>query len=152
MFAMAARASWIVPAKVRRPVAQQRRVGGLNRRIGAGPHGHPNMGGGQREGIVDPITHHHHAAMRRHLADRGDLVLWHQLSAVIHPEGLRYRCGGAGVVAGQHHALIKSANAPMSLSPPPGNTLFSSIAPITLRNASALLARASAVPSATSRA
>jgi hypothetical protein len=89
---------------VERVGAHQHDVGGLDRHVGAGPDRDPDIGGGQRRRVVDPVADHRHAGtLRLQPAHLGRLVPGKHLGddgvdAEFAGDPLR----GGGVVPGEH--------------------------------------------------
>ena len=85
--------------------AHEHDVGGLDRDVGAGADRDPDVGLGERGGVVDAVADHRHlAALVLELFDSGRLVLGqhfgdHVLDADLGGDPLR----GGVAVAGQHH-------------------------------------------------
>jgi hypothetical protein len=60
-------------------VADQDRVGGFHRQVGAlDTHGDAGVGGGHRRGVVDAVTDEQHPVSLTEGVDVGDLVVWQQ--------------------------------------------------------------------------
>src|SRR6056297_2851045 len=91
------------PRNVSYPVAQDGGMCGLQRHVGARAHGHANLRGGKRRGVIDPVANHHHLRLLSEIADLAHLVFRQKTRAVVDPETHGNRCGRARVVAGQHH-------------------------------------------------
>ena len=80
-------------------------VAGLLGRLGAGVHGHPHVGLGQRRRVVGAVAGHgHQVALGLLLLDEPHLGLGRRLGqVVVHPGLAGDGGGGARVVAGDHH-------------------------------------------------
>ncbi|CKS19030.1 Uncharacterised protein [Mycobacterium tuberculosis] len=86
-------------------VVGQRDIGGLDGDVGSGKaHGDPDIGGGQRRGVVDAVADHpDDVAVVLQLAHRRELVLRHDLGApLINPQFVGDNLGDLRVVAGEH--------------------------------------------------
>ena len=83
---------------------QVHHVAGLFGSLGAGIHGHPDVGLGQGRGVVGPVPGHGHQVPGGLLApDQGQLVLRLRLGQkIVHPGLLGDDGGGERIVAGNH--------------------------------------------------
>jgi hypothetical protein len=89
MLAIVARASRIVRRHVGHPVAQDGRIGGFQRHIGARAHRHADRCLFQRRCIVDAVADHHHAALAHRSRGLGQLVFGHHVGAELPCRGFR---------------------------------------------------------------
>ena len=90
--------------QVREALAHEGDVGGLDGGVAAhGAHGDPQVGRGERRGVVDPVTHHGEVALPAQLFDDLDLALGQQLGVDFIDSGAAAdRRRRALVVAGEH--------------------------------------------------
>ena len=108
-----ARASRMASGAARRSPRDQGQVGGLDRDVGAGSHRQPEIGLGERGGVVDPVADHRH-----------DLALALQSLDLVHLFGGQHlgdhlvdadlagdRVRRAAVVAGEQHRVSGRARA-----------------------------------------
>ena len=103
-------------------VVGQRDVGGLDGHVGTGQaHRDPDIGGGQRRGVVDAVADHaDDVTLALQPAHHLELVLWHHLGApLLDAELVGDHLGDIGMISGEHDDASNTVGPQLSSAPRP---------------------------------